>query len=259
VSEFFYNLGRQLGRKVVPAFRKSKLYWAGLAGTEEESLRAEIELGSALANELRAVTQPANDLLAASLVNDLCQRLSGRIRDNHRVFRCELIQDSSPNALALPGGFLFISNSLVNFCERHPDELAFVLGHEMAHIIRRHVWERMLNEAALRMASVVAARAGALGHWFRGKGMGFLRSAYSRDSELEADELGLRLAAAAGFAPSRAIIWLQRIEGRERDPAEVGNYFDSHPAPSERITRLALLVRQLESGAGGEVKRGEGG
>jgi len=62
--------------------------------------------------------------------------------------------------------------------------------------------------------------------------------------------LGLRLAAAAGFAPSGAIIWLQRIEGRERDPAEVGNYFDSHPAPSERITRLALLVRQLESGAG---------
>jgi len=76
VSEFFTNLGRQLGCKAVPAIRKSKWIWDGLAGTEEESLRAEAALGSALANELRAIAEPVDDPALVNLLDDLCQRTS---------------------------------------------------------------------------------------------------------------------------------------------------------------------------------------
>ncbi len=253
MSGFLYNLGRQLGRKAVPAIRKSKWIWDGLAGTDEEALRAEAALGSTLAAELRAFSGPVNDPGLAALLNELCQRLSACVRDKGRTFGCEAMHDNSPNALALPGGFLFVSDSLAELCERQPDELAFVIAHEMAHVIRRHVWERMLNEAALRVASAVTARAGKLGGWFREQGLGLLRSAYSRDSELEADELGLRLMAAAGFAPGGAMVFLQRIQRLGPNPADLGQYFGSHPSASERVARLAPLVRQLSEARGGSA------
>jgi predicted Zn-dependent protease len=245
VSGFLYNLGRQLGHKAVPMIRKSKWIWNGLAGTDEEALRAETALGNTLAAELRAFAGPVNDPSLAALLNDLCQRLSACVRDKARTFRCELMQDNSPNALALPGGFIFVSEPLAELCERQPDELAFVIGHEMAHVIRRHVWERMLNETTLCVASAVTARAGPLGGWLRQQGMGLLRSAYSGDSEFEADELGLRLMAAAGFSPAGAITFLQRIQRLGSNPADLGQYFASHPPPSERLAKLAPIVRLL--------------
>lgn len=237
-----------MGRVAVPTIRKSKWIWDGLTGTEEEALRAEASFGSALAVELRAATKRADDPHMTSLLNDLCGRLAGCVRDKRRAFRCEAIHDDSPNAMALPGGFIFVSHSLVDLCERRPEELAFVIGHEMAHVIREHAWNRMLNQAISRAVSVIAARAGPLGEWLRQKGIGLLQSAHSQDNEQEADELGLHLMAAAGFAPGGAVALLQRIERLGPKCAEFGQYFASHPPAGERIARLAPLCRQLASG-----------
>jgi len=248
VSGFFYNLGRHVGRAAVPTIRKSKWIWDGLTGTEEEVLRAEAAFGSALAVELRAATERVNDPQMAALLGDLCGRLAGCVRDKRRVFRCEAIRDDSPNAMALPGGFIFVSHSLVNLCERRPEELAFIIGHEMAHIIREHAWNRMLNQAVSRAVSVIAARAGPLGGWLRQKGMVLLQSAHSQDNEQEADELGLHLVAAAGLAPGGAIALLQRIEQLGPKRMEFGQYFASHPPAAERMAWLAPLCRQLASG-----------
>ena len=252
VSGFFYNLGRHVGRAAVPTIRKSKWIWDSLTGTEEEALHAEAAFGSALAIELRAATERVNDPQVATLLNDLCGRLAGCVRDKRRVFRCEAIRDDSPNAMALPGGFIFVSHSLVDLCERRPVELAFVIGHEMAHVIREHAWNRMVKEVASsvlsRAVSVIAVRAGPLGGWLRDKGMVLLQSAHSQDHEQEADELGLHLVAAAGFAPGDAIALLQRIERLDPKRMEFGQYFASHPPAAERIARLTPLCRQLASG-----------
>jgi predicted Zn-dependent protease len=249
MSGFFYNLGRHVGRAAVPTIRKSKWIWDGLTGTEEEALRAEAAFGSTLAIEVRAATKPANDPQIAALLNGICGRLSGCVRDKRRTFRCEAIRDDSLNAMGLPGGFIFVTHLLVEFCERRTEELAFVIGHEMAHIIREHAWNRMMKEAASsvlsRTVSVIAARAGPLGGWLRQKGMGLLQSAYSQDDEQHADELGLRLAAAAGFIPGGAIALLQRIERLGQKHTELGQYLASHPPAEERKARLASLCRQL--------------
>lgn len=245
LSDFFYNLGRKLGREAVPAIRKSKWIWDGLTGTEEEALRAEIAAGSALAMELRSISEPAGDPAIVALIEELCRELSSCVRSKGRSFRCEVIRDGVPNAIALPGGFLFLSDSLVELCDRQPDELAFVIGHEMGHIIRKHAWDRMFNEAALRVASTVTARAGALGAWVRQQGIGLLRSAHSRDAENVADEFGVRLAAAARYRAEGAIALLHRIERHSNQAVQLGHYFASHPPASERIARLQPLVREL--------------
>jgi len=244
MSGFFYNLGRKIGRAAVPAMRKTKWIYDGLAGDEEEALRAETALGRSLAAEVRAVSQPVNDPAIAELIGGLCQRLTKSVDDSRRSFHCEVIEGDHPNAMALPGGFIFLSQSLLDLCERKPDELAFVIGHEMAHVIRRHAWDRMLNQAMLRAASIATARAGVLGGWLRKNGLGLLRNAHERDCEQEADKLGLRLAIAARFAPGGAIAVLRRIERLGNDPGVLGQYFASHPPASERIARLEPMTRR---------------
>jgi len=241
VSGLFYNLGRRLGRATIPAIRKTRLIYEGLTGDEDEALCAEAKLGRELAAELRAATRPTDDPTLTSLADELCQRLAPGT-DPQRTFHCEVIQDESPNAMALPGGFVFLSDSLVEFCERRPDELAFVIGHEIAHIIRRHAWDRMLNDTMLRAATTVSGRAGMLGAWLRKSGAGLLRSAHSHEQELEADALGFELLVSAQFARAGAIEWLQRLARLDGPAAGVGEYFSSHPPAPERIARLTQTM-----------------
>ncbi len=241
MSGFFFNVGRKLGHKAVPAIRKSKWIWDSLTGDEDEALNAEKSLGTAMATELRSVADVVNDPQLEGLVQGVCQRLTACVKDKRRTFHCEIIADAHPNAMALPGGFIFISGSLLELCERQEDRVAFAIGHEMAHVIRRHVWDRMVNEAVLRAASTIVARSGRLGGWLRQSGLPLLRSAYSRDREVEADELGLRLAVAAGFSPAGAIALMQAVARLEPDAGALGQYFGSHPDAAQRIAHLARL------------------
>ncbi len=246
MSGFFYNLGRQLGRRAVPAIRKSKLIYDSVAGTEEEALRAELALGRDMAAELRRSMAMSSDPARVALVSDLCQRLSLGLRDKRRPLQCEVLQDPLPMAMALPGGFLFISDSLIEWCERSQDELAFAIGHEIGHVIRGHAWDRMVNETALNAISALTARAsGALGSWFRQQGTALLRSAYEQENEFEADEFGFRLALAARFGPTGATGLLRRLQTSTSTPGTMGSYFGSHPSASERLARIARLSRQL--------------
>ena len=244
MSGFFYNLGRQLGRRAVPAIRKSAWIWKGLTGTEEESRRAERALGETMVVEVRAATEPANDPEMSAWLNHLCGRLEQRLRSPHHKFHCDLIRAAEPNAMALPGGFLFVSTSLVDLCERRPDELAFVIGHEMAHVVCGHAWERTIHQAGLNVVSVVASRTGPVGAWLRQQGIQLLSSAHSRGGELEADELGVRLAAAAGFGAAGALSLLRRLERFGPDAISLGQYFASHPPAADRIASLSKAIAE---------------
>jgi predicted Zn-dependent protease len=245
VSHFFYNLGRHWGHKAVPVIRKSKLIWDGVAGSEEEAFRAEVALGTEMAAELRATVGIIDDVSATAGLDEICLRLATHARDKRRTFRCALFRDNIPNAIALPGGLLFFSDSLLALCEQHRDDLAFVAGHEMAHVLLGHTWDRMINEAALHAASMATARLGQLGAWLRQQGIALLRSAHERDLEFKADELGFRLAVAAGFDPSGALNLLGRIQEQNPDRNALGHYLASHPPASERSARLRTVLQRI--------------
>jgi len=237
MSGLFYNLGRRMGRAAVPAIRKGRWIWDGLTGNEEDALRAETSLGAALATEVRASTDPGLRVDTA-LVQDIGQRLAKEVSDRRRRWRVEVIVAEDANAMALPGGFLFMSHALLDLCERRREELAFVLGHEMAHVLLGHAWDRMINQSALRAASVVVARAGPLGPWLRQNGLQLLQSAHARDCEFEADREGRRLAGRAGYDPAGGVRLFGRLERFGGDPAGLGQYFASHPPAAERIAKL---------------------
>lgn len=249
MSGLFYNLGRRLGRAAVPAIRRTKWAWQSATGDEDQVLKAEASFGSALATELRASTPPSPNPEYRRQSTEIAQNIERAVRDKRRSFRAEVVRMDAVNAMALPGGFVFLSEPLVAFCGAQSDELAFVIGHEMAHIMRRHAWDRMVNQAATRVVSLVALRTGPLGQWLRHTGIGLLQSAHSQEAEVEADLLGVRLAHAAGYYPGGAITLLRRLEQLEPPQlTALGKYFASHPPAADRLARLLPLCQKLQGG-----------
>jgi Zn-dependent protease with chaperone function len=135
------------------------------------------------------------------------------------------------NAFALPGGFVFVTEPLLDLCGADRDEIAFFLGHELGHILRGHARDKLTASTFL---NAVGSRLPGAGTMLRQ----ILNKGYSRELELEADREGVRLAGAAGFDPQAAIRALNRLAQISADHAGALEYFSSHPPISERIRQV---------------------
>lgn len=134
------------------------------------------------------------------------------------------------NAFALPYTTIVLSQSLVDFCRDERDQLAFVLGHEAAHIYLGHAKERSHANA---MASVLKINP-LIGMGFR---MLFER-AFSREQEFEADRLAVTLCARAGYAPQAAAAFLTRLGTFTSSTGGVAHLLSTHPPLQDRIGQL---------------------
>jgi predicted Zn-dependent protease len=163
-------------------------------------------------------------------------------------FNFELLKGGEINAFAVPGGFVFINSSLIEFCEYDRDKIAFVLAHEIAHIVKGHAVERVLTEAAASSAIKAGKISGALGAWIRKAGFKFLQTGYSRYQETEADTFAVQLMQAAGFQSGKAIEFLQNLEDSkgQRDGWDISKYFSTHPEFKARIETIRKNLKQFE-------------
>ena len=125
--------------------------------------------------------------------------------------------------------------------------MAFILGHEMAHVIRRHAIDRLFKQKVLSAVTLVSPGRGPLAAWIRQVGFHSLERAYSRDEEFEPDELGLRLMRAAGFDPAGAVRVLQRFGELDRvpNPLGLGAYLSTHPPIEARVVRLRRIADEF--------------
>ena len=136
-------------------------------------------------------------------------------------------------------------------CREDPDSLAFILGHEMAHVVRRHAINRVVTNAVFSTLAG-AAPARSLAHlWLKRVGFKFVTSAYSRTHEEEADEFAVRIMKAAGYDPAAGPRMLAKLQDAQKDQDSrpqgetIGKYFGSHPPLKARATRLRRLARTL--------------
>jgi predicted Zn-dependent protease len=237
----FYGLGRMVGGTV----RKAKWMWQSLAGSEADAARAEYEVGRDMAAVIRERMPCDSDVEVQAFLDGIAQQLARSVRNGLLRFRVTAIAEDHSTAFALPGGFIFVARSLVDLCDRDRDETAFVVAHEMAHVIRRHAINRLLRQTALSAASVAAPGRGRLAPWIRTVGVQWLEGAYSREHEFEADALGGMLMRAAGFDPAGAIRLLDRLRGLDQTPdrAGMGAYFSTHPLVEDRILNLRSRLR----------------
>lgn len=150
------------------------------------------------------------------------------------AYKFQIVDQMEPNAFALPGGFIFVSRGLLALANDE-DELACVLGHEIVHAARRHTARRQAYAATIPGLTLPRSRAQAL-------------AAYGRDMEREADELGQRLCAAAGYDPMGMSTFMRRLDQRERlltGAPRAPTFFDTHPGTRERASSNAIRSREL--------------
>lgn len=234
------NLFYHLGRKMAPKVRKARWMWESLTGTEADAIRLEHGVGLDLAREAKQQLQADPDPRTRQVLDEIGFRLAACVANKLRSFHFDAFQSGEPNAFALPGGFIFVGRSIIELCRWDKDEVAFILAHEMGHIIRGHAIERIVTNTAISTASRAAPVQGILGGWLRNVGVRFLETAYSRDHELEADRLGVRLLTAAGFDPEGALRLLARLAEfkQSADLPTLGEYFSTHPTSEIRIQAI---------------------
>jgi predicted Zn-dependent protease len=236
----FYKLGQIAGVQV----RKAKWMWESVAGSEAEGIQAEHAVGRDMAAVVLEETPRDSDRANQALLDEIAAKLAAVVRNRLHRFKMTAIETDRPTAFALPGGFIFIARSLVQLCNRNKDDLAFILAHEMAHVIRRHAIERLLQQKVVGAVGLVSPARGALASWIRKVGFQGLERAYSQDEEFEADQLGVLLMRAAGFDPAGAIRILQCLGEFDRSPDPLGlnRYLSTHPPIEERVIRLRRLA-----------------
>lgn len=235
MGSFFYNLGRLVG----PKLRKADWVYRSLLGTEAEAAQAEYAVGRDLAQSLLGQVELDPDPAARSLVQEIGGCLADRLKQR-RPFHLYPLLAPEVNAFALPGGFVFVTRPLLRLCQGERDELAFVLGHEMGHVVKRHAIDRLMADAALRTA---LSRWNPAGGWLRGPltqvAASLVQQGYSQDQELEADEFAVRLARASGFDPAGGARLLGRLREFAPGVSLLNAYFSSHPPLEVRLRRVS--------------------
>lgn len=232
----FEAIGFRLGQKAAQAKNAFDL----MGGTEEASLRAEIRLGRDLAAALLERIPLVEENVTTQFAAQIGCWLAANVKEKKVPFSFHITAEREPKALALPGGPIFVSWPLLDICQGERDEIAFVLGHEMAHIVRRHTLDRIVKDAALSLLLRQSSGRNAASAWLSRAGQQLLGSAYSSKDELEADSFAATLVGTAGGDPWAGERLLERLsQGTSLESAGIaGDYFATHPPLMERVANL---------------------
>ena len=237
MSKLFYRLGKIAG----PSVRKAKWFWQTATNSQAEAIKAEYEVGRDMAADVRRSLGTDPDRRTGEILDEVGCRLAGYVADKLHSFSFESVNSPVPEAFCLPGGFIFVSRAIMDLCQANKDEIAFILAHEMIHVIRGHVMERMISNSAIAAASRASPIRDVLSACLREAGAKFLESAYSQDQELEADKFAVHLVTAAGYDPRGSIRFFQRL-AKSIDQPNLGDYFSSHPSCKVRIENITDIL-----------------
>jgi predicted Zn-dependent protease len=150
-----------------------------------------------------------------------------------------LIGSKQINAWCMPGGKIAFYTGILNTLKLTDDEIAAVMGHEIAHALREHARERAGKNAATNIGASVFSELlglGTLGRTVVGGGVQLISLNFSRENELQADLVGLELAARAGYDPRAGItLWNKMSEASKGAPPQ---WLSTHPAGKSRIAEI---------------------
>jgi predicted Zn-dependent protease len=163
------------------------------------------------------------------------------------AWETHVISDPQLNAWAMPGGKMVVYSGLIDKLQLSDDELAAIMGHEIAHSLREHARERISQETASGLLVGVAGAVLGLGEVGQGLSNAVAQVTFtlpnSRAHETEADRLGVELAARAGYNPHAAVsVWEKMAQaGGGGGP----QFLSTHPSPSTRLADLKVYADRV--------------
>jgi predicted Zn-dependent protease len=214
-------------------------------------------LGESQAAYIDSAVALISDSVIAGYVATLGRSMTSGTSRANIDWRFTVVNTSVVNAMALPGGFVYVTRGLIEQSGRL-DELAGVMAHEIGHVVHRHSVSQMeqaeKRELALLMVCTLTNVCRTIGGGIAVQvGADAAAAQYSQRDETEADSAAVIIAANAGIDPEGLPAFLQKVlEQRTEQPTPLEAFFASHPTDQKRISALRRHITAL----GESPKRG---
>ena len=213
----------------------------------------EIEIGKEAAQQVEQTIGFVDNRELQSYVSSVGQTLAKGSERPDLPWEFHVVDDPTPNAFALPGGFIYVTRGLVDLLASEA-QLASVLGHEVAHVTARHAVNQMskqqLTQLGLGLGGILFPGVERVSPLV-GAGLNLMFLKYSRDDEREADTIGFRYVNQRGYDVSEfddVFVALQRATTSEG--GDLPNWLSTHPGAEERVERARALQASTPSKGG---------
>lgn len=225
--------------------------------TASQSVEEEIAAGDAVAAMYLGASPLLKNKKAQSYVNAIGKRIASKSSRPDLPWSFGILDTPSINAFAAPGGKIMVTAGLFDLLDTE-DELAAVLGHEVAHVARKHHWELIKQQKMISGATdLVATNTGsdnALADATLKAMSGFFKkminSGIDKGGEYEADSDGVVLAANAGYDSTAILGVLEKLANASASGNDVSFLFQTHPSAEDRVNNVVLaFTPELEVAA----------
>ena len=230
---------------------------AGMSITIKEEEKLSRQMMAAIYKYYEIIEDP----VVVDYVNDIGNRILATLPQQPFRYRFHVIKDDIYNAFATPAGHIFVYTGLIDAMEEE-EELAGILGHEIAHVYCRHISQRIERQKKMGWASMAGIAAGVL----LGMGgspeaaqavtmgsQGAVRSAdlaYGREDEMQADQFGVKFTTGAGYSAGGLLKILKKIRGKTWFGSDqIPTYLKTHPAVEDRIAFISSWIESYNATA----------
>jgi predicted Zn-dependent protease len=209
----------------------------------------EIEMGRQGAAQVEASIGLVPDTALQSYIQGLGLQIAQQSQRPNLPWHFGVVDDPTPNAFALPGGFIYFTRGMMNLMNSEA-ELVSVLGHEIGHVTARHqvamISRAQVAQLGLGLGGVLFPSAQQLGG-VAGVGLDLLFLRYGRDAERQADDLGFQYALDLDYdVREMASVFASLARLGEEQRSAVPAWLQTHPLPAERIQAVQQRIAAVE-------------
>ncbi|MEZ4721922.1 MAG: M48 family metallopeptidase [Flavobacteriales bacterium] len=196
------------------------------------SIEQEEKLGEFILDNILDDAEEIENPFVDSVMWEIESRLLNKIGTTEYEYRFKLVDDPLVNAVTLPGGNIIVFRGLLDFAET-PEEVAAVLAHEIAHVEKRHVVQKLVTELGLTfLVTVITGGDATLIHEISRT---LISGVFSRSQESEADEYGMNLMLKAQIDPRSLAAFFRKLNRENMGYDEHLEWLMSHPHNNARI------------------------
>ncbi len=247
-SKQFAEIARSLASSNDPTAQTLGNFMQGAREVGEEE---EIVVGNSITGGILGASPLVQNSHLQSYVNDLGMWLAMHSERPDLPWRFGVTETMDYNAFSMPGGVILISKGVFKRCKSE-SELANILSHEIAHVLKRHhihaiqqesksgAYKGLGNLAAKELKTDAAIRE--VASLAVGAGADLYSRGLDKNDEFEADAMGVVIASRAGFDPRSLLYVLEDLHSESGESSQFSLLFKTHPAPAERYKKLNTLM-----------------
>ena len=189
-------------------------------------------IGEYAMKNMVSVDNPCADTEMDQWLKQVGAMIVAEVEDQPFEYQWHVIDDETPNAFALPGGYVGVHRGLFALATR-PEEVASVVAHEIIHAEKRHGMRRILGALGTQLATSLVFGGSDLAV-FADQGMQLLMLKHSREQEEEADKLGRELLVRTGIDPEGMATMFEALGDSSPQPKTIPTWFSTHPDSQAR-------------------------